>query len=226
MTRMTETGALVLVAAALVASSCGRQSEPRASGTLSSPTRAGLPSPAPPGVIVLERDGLGIVSFGDPMRVVSPRFIELLGPPTDVQQMHGDMPLGYDGLDSTARWVFFGDLRLLFGDWAESDRAGVMHLLGWDVWGPHTTNGTSLATAEGIRVGSSVRDLEAEYGSALHLPERKPGVCEGPPWYFGIDPDPSAFRGSLTAAPSHTDSRVRTLHAGSLREGVWVDECW
>jgi hypothetical protein len=77
-----------------------------------------------------------------------------------------------------------------------------MHLVGWDAWGPRTTNGTVLATAEGIRVGSSVEDLDAAYGSALHLPEPKPWGCVGPSWYFGIDPDPLASLGSLTAAPS------------------------
>jgi hypothetical protein len=166
------------------------------------------------------------VSFGDPMRVVIPSLTELLGPPTDAQRMHGDMPLGYDGMNSTARWVLFGDLRLTFGDRAEAGEAEVMHLVGWDAWGRRTTNGTLLVTAEGIRVGSSVADLQAAYGPSLHLPEPTPWGCEGPPWYFGVDPDPLAFLGSLSTSPSDTDARVDGLHAGSLREGVSVSECW
>jgi hypothetical protein len=178
------------------------------------------------GLIELGPGGVGVVSFGEPMQVVLPLLEELLGPPTDVQQMYGDMPLGYDGMDSTARWVFFGDLRLTFGDWAEFGDAGVMHLVAWDAWGRRTTNGTLLLTAEGIRAGSSVEDLEAAYGSALHLPAPTPWGCEGPPWYFGVGPDPEAFLGSLSASPSDADARVDGLHAGSLREGVWVSECW
>ena len=191
-----------------------------------SPSPIELPSPAPRGLIELRRDGLGVVSFGEPMRVVLPLLMELLGPPTDAQRIHGDMPLGYDGMNSTARWVYFDDLRLLFGDWAESGEEGVMHLVGWDAGGRRTTNGTVLETAEGIRIGSSVADLQAAYGSSLHLPEPNPWGCEGPPWYFGVDPDPLAFLGTLTGSPTDAEARVGGLHAGSLREGVWVSECW
>jgi hypothetical protein len=101
-----------------------------------------------------------------------------------------------------------------------------MHLVGWDVDRRRTSNRTVLRTVEGIRIGSDVADLQAAYGAALHLPEPTPWGCEGPPWYFGMDPEPLGFLGSLSASPSDADARVDFLHAGSLREGVWVSECW
>jgi hypothetical protein len=154
-----------LLAAALLVASCTGRTGPGATSSASptgSPSSTGSPSPT--GSIELRGDDLGVVSFGEPMRVALRRLVELLGRPTDAQRMHGDLPLGYDGTNAIARWVSFGDLRLLFGDWAEFGEAGAMHLVGWDALGNRTTNGTVLATPEGIRVGSASRTSRPRMG--------------------------------------------------------------
>jgi hypothetical protein len=158
------------------------------------------------------------------MTEVLPALVAILGKPVDDAQMHGDLPLGYDGMNSTARSLDFGGLVVVFGDWADYADAGTMHLVGWGASGRRTANGTRLATPDGIRSGSTVADLEAAFGSSLHLPHVDQPGCGGPPWYFAVNPDVLDLIGSLTAPPSDPEARVDGLGAGSQREG-WIP-CW
>jgi hypothetical protein len=70
----------------------------------------------------------------------------------------------------------------------------------------------------------TVADLEAAFGSSLHLPHVDQPGCGGPPWYFAVNPDVLDLIGSLTAPPSDPEARVDGLGAGSQREG-WIP-CW
>ncbi len=225
------------IALVLAAAACGRAVEPapgRTSTLADSPSSAESASPAAPAepaspsrTIVVEPNGLDVASFGRPMNEVVPLLVGLLGSPVYDDRMHGDLPLGYLGMGSTARRLDFGGLYVVFGDWPTRYRDdGVLHLLGWGVTRRRTENGARLVTGEGVSVGARTSRLEAVFGSSLELP---PGWCGGPVWYFvaGSDQD-SQLVGSLAVRPygatrstwstASVDARVSWLSAGEQQE--------
>jgi hypothetical protein len=151
-------------------------------------------------VLELRTDGLGEFTFGDPMTTVFPGLVELLGEPMTDDRMHGDLPLGFGGEDSTARVVDFGGLRVVFGDWPTPYRDDrVMHVLAWGAGARRSENGTRLVSSDGVVVGATVSDLEAEFDPGLELP---PDWCGGPVWYFEAHTAGGAqLIGSLAAHP-------------------------
>jgi hypothetical protein len=142
------------------------------------------------GRLEVHLDGPDGFAFGDAMTMVVPALIELLGAPIEDVRMHGDLPLGFGGADSTARTVDFGGLELVFGDWPTPYRDdGVMHLVAWGISARRTASGTRLLTRVGVDVGSSVAGLRDAFDSELELP---PPWCHGPVWYFAVGPDDGA----------------------------------
>jgi hypothetical protein len=98
-------------------------------------------------VLELRTDGLGEFTFGDPMTTVFLGLVELLGEPVIDDRMHGDLPLGFGGEDSTARVVDFGGLRVVFGDWPTPYRDDrVMHVLAWGAGARRSESGTRLVS--------------------------------------------------------------------------------
>ncbi|MGA9161333.1 MAG: hypothetical protein WB297_10800 [Actinomycetota bacterium] len=179
-----------------------------------------------PGIVELRPDGLADFAFGRPMVEVLPGLVGLLGEPREDIRMHGDIPFGYGGMETTARVVTFGGLEVVFHDWSGYFREdGVMHLVAWGAEGRWTSAGVVLATPEGISVGDGVAELRTAFGPALHLPDVDLPGCAGPPWYFAVEPgEPWGLIGSLDAPPSGPGAAVTRLSAGAQREG-WMP-CW
>jgi len=182
----------MVVGTALVAAACGRTTTPA-----SVPSSTAAPSPTPslspsavlsPGVspsrsveptwstnaairLELRTDGLGEFSFGDPMPRVFSELVGLLGEPDGDVRMHGDMPMGWGGMDTVVRIVDFEGLRVVFDDWEGYFRDdGVMHLVSWGVDARRASGGVRLVTAEEISVGANVVDLQEAFGASLNLP--------------------------------------------------------
>lgn len=135
MSRPTRSTVLALVAAGmLVAVSCGQVAN-REHGPERSPSTA--PGIAPmPGIVELRPDGLADFAFGRPMVEVLPGLVGLLGEPREDIRMHGDIPFGYGGMETTARVVTFDGLEVVFHDWSGYFRDdGVMHLVAWGAEG-------------------------------------------------------------------------------------------
>jgi hypothetical protein len=214
----------LVAAAVLVAVSCGPvpngSDEPATSPKTTAPTTPG------PRTLQLRTGGLADLTFGRSMKEVLPALIGLVGRPIGDVRMHGDMPFGYGGVDTTARLVAFDGFEVVFHDWAGYLRDdGVMHLVSWSAERCQTSNGMVLATPEGISIGASVSLLKAAFGASLHLPDVEQPGCAGPPWYFAVDPDePWGLVGSLTRPPSDPRAEVGRLSAGAQREG-WIP-CW
>jgi hypothetical protein len=154
------------------------------------------------------------------MTTVLPALVELLGEPVEDARMHGDLPLGYWGVDATARSVDFGGLVVVFGDWPTPYRDdGVMHAVSWGVTRRRTTNGTRLVPVGGISIGATVADLAARFGAALELP---PGWCGGPVWYFAIHTDTdSPLVGGLAEHP-YSKPRTEWSSVSSDVHVVWI----
>lgn len=203
--------------------SCGRVTgsgeEPTSPIPTESPTSSSV-------ALELRTDGLGDFSFGRPMVKVFPALVELLGEPVGDIQVHGDMPMGWGDVDTMVRLVDFDGIRVVFDDWKGYFRKdGVMHLVSWSVEKRQVSNGLVLATPEGISVGANVPDLQAAFGSSLHLPDVGQPGCGGPPWYFAVAPEePWGLIGSLSGPPSNPHAHVEGMAAGASKEG-WIP-CW
>jgi hypothetical protein len=214
-------GGSVLLLLSLAAGSCARTATP-APGTTTSTAVPSSVTPVPPRTVELREDGIGGVSFGEPMTDAMPSLIALLGRPVNSEGARGVMPFGYDGMDARGRMVTFHGIRVLFGDWVEGG-GDVLRFVAWGAWGPRSADGTPLLTSEGIGSRSTVAELREAFGSSLMLPVQE--WCTSAPWYWGADPD-MRYWGTLTDDPAKPGSRVLGLQAGPVPEGVWVDECW
>lgn len=137
------------------------------------PVAIGAPIPAP-GQISLRSDGLGVVSFGDPMDEVLATLTAILGPPSgdNVQESPFGVAEGDSGPAACntvtghfcydyIRWVLWDNgLGITIADvtgdgWTE----GAPSLRGYSY--AARTDDPMLATAQGITVGSTVTQLEA-----------------------------------------------------------------
>jgi hypothetical protein len=127
----------------------------------SSAVRVG--SPVAP-TVVLERDGLGIASFGDSADATIATVTAVLGEPD--QDSGWVEPLSIGTCAGTeARFVAWGSLYLYFSD--ESGVAdGDRHFFGYSYGSVRDLEAIpeGLATPEGIGLGTSVEFLRATYG--------------------------------------------------------------
>ena len=209
----------VMLAASLAATSCSRATTPPPSTPTAVPTGV-TQSPQP--TIELRDDGIGPVSFGEPITSALPSLKTLLGRPVNSAGARGTMPFGYDGMHAAARMVTFHGVRVLFGDWVDGG-GGVLRFVAWAAWAPRSSDGTPLVTSEGIGARSTVAELREAFGSSLQLPVQE--RCTSGPWYWAADRD-LRYWGTLTDDPAKPRSRILGLLAGPVPEGVWVDECW
>ncbi len=165
----------------------------------------------PVGELVLLSDGLGVVSFGDPIDTVLPVLEQALGrSPTGDTTDTGDLPFGYGGRNTTVRVVRFDGLGLVFTDWPYFRDDGVVHLV---AWGVGSTGAVDLATPEGIKPGSTVEDLRAAYGDRLLIPPER-DECTGS-WHFFVDTSAFGLMGTLDGPPSDPQSSAIGISAGA-----------
>lgn len=194
-------------------------SEP--TSTLASPlatTTTTEPSPAEP-IVVLESDGLGIVSFGDRMEAVLPILIDLVGSPTfdDVQTdvmntfdpASGDaIPFGYY---RRVGWSHLG-LYLEFVDW-DINREPLDHPV-FSFWTAVPSEET-VGTADGVGPGVLWADAVAVYGDQASATPEAP--CDQYPvlFFFTIqDDDGRWFRGQLSGEPAEPMTFITGMSAG------------
>lgn len=156
--------------------------EAPATAVTSSTAPASSPqTPARPAV-VLAPDGLGVVRFGAEAEQVLTHLADVLGPANDDRRL-GSCPSG-----AADRLVQFSELAVLIAGEGPSGR-----FVAWDV-GPASGAFPPLATAEGIRVGSTVSELRAAYGPLLELSGDDPF---GPAFAVRVPP-PGALSGTTT----------------------------
>jgi hypothetical protein len=219
---------LVVVVAAGGTVSCaggyrdtGGVDRPRpAPSTANTTTGAAAPTTAAPttaatataGDRVLAAGGLrGIATFGEPQDRVAARIRDRFGAP-DEDRSWNQQDIQYFGVcpGDRHRFLRWGRLFVLFTDGATSySPGGRWHFFAWYVQDDQAS-GTGIlnpATAAGIRVGSTVADLRAAYGSSLRI-------------FNAADTPPSdgfvVGRGDLNGLLSSTSTsgRVTQLSAG------------
>ena len=165
---------------------------------------AAVPNPAG---VVLDGDGLGIVSFGAPVEPALGTLIEALGQPVtdtgwiDPFSIYGDCP------GSRLRVVEWPGVLAFFGDpedrYLHRDPSGE-HFMSWRL-GTFGPDPYMLRTAAGIGVGSTRDQVATAYPAATFIP----ATADTPPSVI-LD----ATDGEL-AAVFDSGGRIRTLAAGT-----------
>ena len=176
--------------------------------TTSPPTTATtVPPPADQPILVLRHDGLGAVSFGEPVDSVMAVLAELLGPPDwDEIQISADT-------DYSVQWDDPYHLYLQFTYWDYFDAAPdpPAPMPEGPVFHYYLAKSSMFITEAGITVGSSVGELEAAYPDV-----RFEAVCDDP-WSFEVGPPGSwigPFFGLLDGDPNDTATRILYIGAG------------
>jgi hypothetical protein len=160
--------------------------------------------------VTLRSDGLGPVSFGDPVEEVMADLIGLFGEPTrDVVRENTEWMGIHDGfgVDHYIRFVAWQQVGLHVVMSDGYDLPGIEPgavLVNWSYAPPSPDPAIRLLTSDGVGVGSTVEDLRAAYGERLSvywdefdgwratLPEALPGAH--PPLsgiVFDLTGDPS-----------------------------------
>ena len=173
-----------------------------ATTTGAAPSTSGTTAAAPgaAAAIQLRADGLGGFAFGAAESEVLPALAEALG--------HADsddaLPPGACSGGAT-RSVTWGDLNVLIGP----DQGGTATLYGWTYGTDDPPAAPALATAEGVGIGATRRQLEAAYGGRVEIDDSGDNVS------FTLEDGSAdlALTGVLTG-PAATDT-VRALFAGS-----------
>lgn len=187
-----------------------------ASSSTASPTTA-TTSVAPPSTttttgLVLRTDGLGAVSFGDPVDAVMAILSELLGPPDwEEVQVAADTDLSVRWGEDRAEFLY-----LQFTDWDYFDsvpdppqsmpEGPILHY--------YLTRSDLLATEGGITVGSTVGELKAAYPDV-----RFSSTCAAESVReFHLDPPEGWFHlpmwGYLDGEPTDNSTRVEYIGSG------------
>jgi len=120
--------------------------------------------------LALAADGLGAVSFGDPMEETLVALVANFGPPSEdniVESPFGtDFPYGYSATDylRPTTWDEPVSLSVVFSDYAGYFRTdGLVHFINWDY------RGDELVTSSGQGVGATVVALKDEYGPDFRI---------------------------------------------------------
>jgi hypothetical protein len=167
------------------------------------------------GTLELRGDGLGVVSFGDPVEDVMVILTDLLGPP-----MSHELHTGVWGEESS------------YGSFHEVKWKGLrLEFIDWDIdWMPldspvfsYWTTGRSLRTPEGVGPGSLWADMVAAYGDGAKVWSEDCGEYSGGiTHFFSVEIDGEgyehiagyAYFGWLTDDPSDPASAVTHMEAG------------
>lgn len=196
-----------LVAVAIAASSCG------GGGVAPTGSPAGTTGTGPAGEVVLERGGLGVAIFGDPVEATIAAVSAALGeePREDTGWLDAFSLLGTCP-GTAARGVAWGDLTALFTD-GDSGHAepGTAHFFSYR-YRAGSRGPDGLSTPEGIRLGSTVGDLRAAYGDELELPADEP-TPGGPRYRVGAATGVTDFYAG-TVGGLEDDARVVSIDGG------------
>lgn len=184
--------------------------------TVATTATATTTMPEPIAGLVLSADGLGLVSFEEPMDDVLAILIDRLGPPTS-DEIHEstwgeEAPFGY----FRAVWWWDSSVRLYveFVDWS----------LDWDpldtpvfnFWGAEPGE-IPLRTVEGVGPGTPWHEAEAIYGNRAETGQDSE-ECGGR-WYYVVDRGTgnsfhATFRGGLDGDPSDPATSITRMDTG------------
>jgi hypothetical protein len=168
--------------------------------------------------IVLSADGLGIVSFGDPVDDAMAILTGQLGTPSSDEFPYPGESIFPGTYWRVIRWDT-PNLEVHFMDWRPFEVLDTP-ILGY--WG--TGMGTpTLATVEHIGPGTPWVDVAAAYGDRVVAAEPDDDVCRHS-WGFSIDRDAATdyffhMRGDLDGDPADPATAIRTIYAGVAMEG-------
>ncbi len=173
-----------------------------------------------PNAVTLRGDGLGVVSFGEPVDDVLAGLEETLGPPSDLLDSPEDIDTSddtffYGGPDMTevlAIWRPVG-LFVAFSRYPFYRDDGVLHFSGWANT-PSDSGAAPLQTEAGVGVGSTYDEAKRAYGDRLVMND---DVC-GPIAYLVPEgEDEVSMRIGLAFERSATESHeaLIALHAGA-----------
>jgi hypothetical protein len=178
--------------------------------TTAAPTTTTTATAATAGDQVLAAGGLrGLASFGEPQDRVVARIRDRFGAP-DEDRTWDQQTIQYFGAcpGDRHRFLRWGRLFALFTNGATDYGAGGRwHFFAWYAEDHQVTGSLDPATAAGIRVGSTVADLRAAYGSALRIFD----AADTPP-NDGFVVGDGDFNGVLSNI--NTGGRVTQLSAG------------
>jgi hypothetical protein len=160
--------------------------------------------------LVMRHDGLGVVSFGDPVDDVIAVLAELLGPPDEVYSQNSPE------VDVSVQWDH-PFLYLQFSYWDRYFYAAPQPpdpMPAGPVFHYYLAKSEAFATEAGIAVGDSVGDLEAAYPSVWFGYD-----CGSPETTFTIDPPADGwFRlpmwGLLSGEPTNDGTTIEYIGAG------------
>jgi hypothetical protein len=155
----------VLVGAAAVSAGCGDSVAP---STVAPPVSPSGPAAAPP--LLLDRDGLGVATFGEPAEDAIGAVTAVLGEPDEDSGWVEPLSIGACA-GTAARFTAWGSLYLYFSD--ESPVAdGERHFFGYSYGneGDLSEAPEGLATPEGIGLGTTVEFLRAAYDGVVVEP--------------------------------------------------------
>lgn len=124
------------------------------------------PPPPPPEVppVRLRSDGLGFATFGSPMAPVLDRLLGFYGDPEDDTGWQPSEDYGCFGANAEIRIYTWGGLDVFFDDDVVGSQTGSPRFVGWI----STLAPPDVATEAGIRVGSTVEQVEAAYGDVVY----------------------------------------------------------
>jgi hypothetical protein len=166
--------------------------------------------------IVLSADGLGVVSFGDPMDDVMTVLTDLLGPPTSDEIYEDtwgeDAAHGY--LRQVRWWGPSVKLFLEFKDWDINYTPLETPVFSYWV---AAQGEMPLRTIEGVGPGTPWTEAAAIYGDRA---QTSPEECEGQKWWnFAIDGDSgdwghARFTGTLDGDPTNPETSIASMVTG------------
>ncbi|MDJ0663739.1 MAG: hypothetical protein QNJ75_04210 [Acidimicrobiia bacterium] len=169
----------------------------------------------------LRGDGLGLVSFGDPVDDVLATLEEVLGPPDDFLNsrediINSDGTYFYGGPDMTevlAIWRPIG-LFAAFSPYPFYREDGLLHFSGWATT-PADQGVTPVRTEAGIGVGSTYDEVERTYGDRLVMND---DVCGPAAYVIPEGEDDATSRIGLVFEGETTEpgkAQLVALHAGA-----------
>ena len=171
--------------------------------------------------LTLRPDGLGPFDFGDRTATVMVPLQDVLGPPSPGEE--------YPYFDHPLRHVYWEDvgLAVVFSDYGFFRDDGHEHLVGWRIQSPSIGllaggddggASTTLRTAKGIGIGSTLAELQSAYPERVVL-EAECGDEDSPPTAAYVrfsEPDrgrPIVFR--FDRYPLEASSLIALMSAGA-----------
>lgn len=189
-------------------------------------TWATLGSADPNSTVVLRNDGLAVADFGDPDTALMPTLLDVLGVPgwdLTATMTYECEEGSCDGRERSVTW-WSADEATFRVRFEQTD--GALEFIAWELSGYDSRRGVSLATSEGVALGSTASELLAAYRDVDfgHWPEPGCGDAWWNPGAFRIDEHERDNTGTWTGLRGSLghdwDAMLRTLDEALIAHGV------